>query len=210
MIVTRFTSFTEKFVIRCYQVAKIFPSGHDWTSTSSARSHRSFRLQADITIWVLRKVRVDNMLTRTRFLFCSRLHWQFMRRTGSVSISKLRFPRSSDELRSSTKLSLNSCTQSGKSCNRSLCASSRPSFLFLFSVSVDSCSGFHRSSSLTLSFLSGTGFSLYLVTSKTESCHEDDEEVGVDVMEELVDKPGTTNGISFDILPSIKFSCHLW
>ena len=37
-------------------------------------------------------------------------------------------------------------------------------------------------------------------TGKTESCDEDDEddeEVGVDVMEELVDKPGTTNGISF-------------
>ena len=191
-------------MIRCHQVAKFFRFGHDCTSTSSARSPRYFRLQADITIWVLRKVRVGNMLTRTRFLFCSRPHWQFMRRTGSVSISKLRFPRSSDELRSSTKFSLNSCSQSGKSCNRSRCASSRPSFLFLFSVSVDSCSGFPRSSSLVLSLLSGTGFSLYLVTSKTESCDEDDEEVGVDVMEELVDKPVTTNGISFDIQPSIK------
>ena len=34
-----------------------------------------FRLQADIAIWVLRKVRVDTMLTRTWLHFCSRLHW---------------------------------------------------------------------------------------------------------------------------------------
>ena len=34
---------------------------------------------------------------------------------------------------------------------------------------------------------------LYLLTSNTESCDEDDD-VGVGVVEELVDKPGTTNG----------------
>ena len=34
---------------------------------------------------------------------------------------------------------------------------------------------------------------MYLKTSNTESCDEDDEEVGVGVVEELVDKPGTTN-----------------
>ena len=37
-------------------------------------------------------------------------------------------------------------------------------------------------------------FSAYLLTSKTESCDEDVEEVGVGVVEELVEKPGTTNG----------------
>ena len=41
-------------------------------------------------------------------------------------------------------------------------ASSRPSFLFLFSVSVDSCSGFPRSSSLILPLLLGTRCSVYL------------------------------------------------
>ena len=35
-----------------------------------------------------------------------------------------RFPRGSEGLRSSTRLSLNSCSRSGKSCNRSLCTSS--------------------------------------------------------------------------------------
>ena len=37
-----------------------------------------------------------------------------------------------------------------------------------------SCSGFHRSSSLVLPLLSDTGFSVYLLTSNTESCGEDD------------------------------------
>ena len=140
-IVPRFTFFTENFVNRCNQVTKMFRSGHDCTSTSSARSPFHFRPQADVTI----------------------------------SVRK-------------------SCSQSGKSCNRSLCTSSRSSFLFLFSVSLDSCSGSHRSSSLALPLLSGTGFSVYLLTSNTESCNEDDDEVGVGVVKELVDKPGTTNG----------------
>ena len=42
---------------------------------------------------------------------------------------------------------------------------------------------------------SGAGFSVYLQTSNTESCDEDDGEVGEGVVEEqLADKPGTTNG----------------
>ena len=63
------------FVIRCDQVTKMFRSGHDCTNTSSARSPYYFRLQADITIWVLREVSADTMLTQTRHHFCSRLHW---------------------------------------------------------------------------------------------------------------------------------------
>ena len=64
----------------------------------------------------------------------------------------------------------------------------------MFSVSVGPCSGFPCSSSLVLPLLSGTGFSVYLLTSNTESCDEDDGEIGVGVVKELVDKPGTTNG----------------
>ena len=64
----------------------------------------------------------------------------------------------------------------------------------MFSVSVDLCSGFHRSSSLVLPLLSVTGFSVYLLMSNRESCDEDVKKVGVDVVEELVDKPRTTNG----------------
>ena len=47
---------------------------------------------------------------------------------------------------------------------------------------------------LVLPLLSGTGFSVYLLTSNTESCDEHVEEVSVGIVEELVDKPGTTNG----------------
>ena len=57
-------------------------------------------------------------------------------------------------------------------------------------MSVVSRSGFPRSSSLVLSLLSGTGFSVYLLTSNTESCDEDDGEEGEGaVEEELADKP---------------------
>ena len=53
---------------------------------------------------------------------------------------------------------------------------------------------FPRNSSLVSPLLSGTGFSLYLLTSHTESCDEDDDKARVGVAQELVDKPGTTNG----------------
>ena len=89
MIVSRFSFFTENVLIRCDQVIKMFRPGHDCTSTSSARSPCYFRLQADITIWVLRKVRIYTVPTRTRFHFCSRLHWKFMRGLGNVLTSLL-------------------------------------------------------------------------------------------------------------------------
>ena len=55
---------------------------------------------------------------------------------------------------------------------------------FWFSASVGLCSGFPRSSSFVLPLLSVAGFSVYLLTSKTESCDEDDDE-SVGVVEEL-------------------------
>ena len=72
-------------------------------------------------------------------------------------------------------------------------------FLFTIFIFVFGCCGFmqrvSRSSSFVLPLLSGTGFSVYLFTSSAESCDEDDEEVGEGVVEEeLVNKPGTTNG----------------
>ena len=180
MIVPRFTFFTKNFVIRCNQVTKMFRSG---------------RLQADITIWVLRKVRVDTVLTRSWFHFCLRLHWKVMRWLGSVLASLLCFPQGFVEVLSSTKFALNFCGQSSNSRDTSLCTSSRSLLLFLFSVSVNSCSGSPRSPSLVFPLLSGTGFSVYRLTSSTESCDEDDGEVGESVVEEeLADKPGKING----------------
>ena len=57
------------FVIRCDQVTKMFRSGHDCTNTSSARRPCYLRLQANITIWVLRKVRVYTVLTEPSSTF---------------------------------------------------------------------------------------------------------------------------------------------
>ena len=44
---------------------------------------------------------------------------------------------------------------------------------------------------------------MYLLTSNTESCDEDDDEVGVGDEKELADIPGTTNGTWLDLLQSI-------
>ena len=68
------------------------------------------------------------------------------------------FCRGTKGLLSSTKFFLHSCSQSGKSCNKSLCTSSRP--CFLFSVSVGLCCWFLRSSSPVLPLLSVAGFSV--------------------------------------------------
>ena len=54
----------------------------------------------------------------------------------------------------------------------------------MFSVSVGLRSGFHRSSSLVLPLLSGTGCSVCKLTSNAESCDEDDGEVGEGAVEE--------------------------
>ena len=76
---------------------------------------------------------------------------------------------------------------------------------------MDSCCGSHRSSSLVLPLLSGTGFSVYLLTSNTESCDEDVEE-GEDDVEELADKPGTTKGTWFEknAINSFAMSGEMW
>ena len=60
----------------------------------------------------------------------------------------------------------------------------------MFSVSAYPRDGFPRDSSLIVSLLSVAGFSVGV----TVSCDEDDEEAGEDEVEELVDRPRTTNG----------------
>ena len=120
-----------------------------------------FCLQADISILCF-FVRVDTVLTRTWFHFArdsigsSREVLAVSRYLGAGLL------RGSLGLLSSTKLSLKSWNRSGKSCNRSVCTSSRPSLLFLFSVSVGLFCRFPRSSSLVLPLLSDTCFSVYL------------------------------------------------
>ena len=80
----------------------------------------------------------------------------------------------------------------------------------MFSVSVGLCTRFPRSSSLVLPLLSGTGFSVYLLTSNSESCDEDDEEVGVGCEEELVDKPGTAYIVRYIAINSLALFGEMW
>ena len=56
MIVPRFTSFTKDFVIRSYEITKIFRSGRDCTGASSTRS--------PLAISVLGEVNKDAVLSR--------------------------------------------------------------------------------------------------------------------------------------------------
>ena len=62
--------------------------------------------------------------------------------------------------------------------------------LFGFSGSAGPCDEFPRTSSLILSLLVDAGYSVEVPV----SCDEDVGEVGEDAVEELVDRPGTTNG----------------
>ena len=162
----------------------IFRFSHDCSSTSSARGPRYFRLQADVAIWVFRKVSADTVLARTRFHFCSRLHWLFMRRTGSVSMSRRRV---SPWLQRTTFIDQMFSDLLQPVWHAINCCLLLRVLYFVFSVSVGLCTGFPRSSSLVLPLLSGTGFSASRLTSNTESCDEDVEDVGVGVVEELVD-----------------------
>ena len=187
------------------KLLKMFRAGHDCTSTSSARCPLKF-LQADITIWVLRKVRKHTVLTRTRCHFCLRLHWKFMRWLGSVSTSLLWVsPRLSWSTFVNQFLSKFAANQAIHAIFLFVLLRA-PHFDFLFSVSVDSCSGFLRNSSLALPLLSSTGFSVYLLTSNTKSCDEDDGEVREDKNSLINREPQMAHCWTF----CIKFSCSFF
>ena len=111
----------------------------------------------------------------------------FARGSKSKSYEELEVPRCSGTF-SSTSPCLNSCSQSGTPCKSSLCNSSSSSFLFGFLISADSCDGSLRADSLVLSLLLVAGIYLSVVY-----CDEDVGEVGEDEVEDLVDKPSTTN-----------------
>ena len=57
MIVSRFTTFTEDFVICCNQSPKLSARGTTLPSASSARSHCNFGPLTDLAISVFRKMR---------------------------------------------------------------------------------------------------------------------------------------------------------
>ena len=79
MIVSRITSFTENFVICCYQVINIFCSRYGSASAFSARSPRYFGPHAELAIFVLREMSINTALAR--YHSCSQLWSWFTRRS---------------------------------------------------------------------------------------------------------------------------------
>ena len=84
------------------------------------------------------------------------------------------------------RFSLNSCSHSGRSCDKFPRTSSLSSFLFGFSISAGPCDEFPRTSTLVLSLLSVAGSFVWV----TVSCDEDVGEVGEGELEELVYRLG--------------------
>ena len=68
IIVSRFTTFTENFVIGCNQITNIFCSKYGCTSVFSARSPCDLGLLAYVAISVFREVTIKLCLPDTIFL----------------------------------------------------------------------------------------------------------------------------------------------
>ena len=64
MIVSRFTTFTENFVICCYQVTKIHSARYGFAIASSAWGSCNFGPLADLAISVIREVSINTVLTQ--------------------------------------------------------------------------------------------------------------------------------------------------
>ena len=64
MIVSRFTTFTENFMISCYQVTKIFSTRYGSTIASPARGPCNFGPLADLVISVFREMSINTVLTQ--------------------------------------------------------------------------------------------------------------------------------------------------
>ena len=169
-------------MIRSNQVTDMFRFCHDCTSTSPARRPCYFCLQADITIWVLRKVSKNAVLADTTFLSGSEDNSREELATASRCPGTL----------SSTRFSVILLIHSGRSRNGFPRMVSL-SFLFGFSVSVGSCDGLTRTVPFVLSLLVDPGCCVGV----TASCGED---VGDEVVAEPVDGPGTTIGTKFAVL----------
>ena len=66
MIVSRFTTFTENFVVGCNQITKIFCTRYDSADTSSALGPCNFGPLADLAISVFREVSINTVCTQIR------------------------------------------------------------------------------------------------------------------------------------------------
>ena len=66
MIVSRFTTFTENFVICCNQITRFFCTRYDSANASSARGPYDFGPLADLAISVFREVNVNTVFKQIR------------------------------------------------------------------------------------------------------------------------------------------------
>ena len=82
MIVSRFTTFIENFVIYCYQVTKIFSTRYGFAIAFSAWCPCNFGPFTDLAISFFREMSINTVLTQILTSLCSRLWRWFMRRTG--------------------------------------------------------------------------------------------------------------------------------
>ena len=165
MIVPRCTFFTGNFVIRRNQVTTMFRSAprlyqHVFCKkpllfASSSRHHNWGPSGSDCKCCVYPSP-VPLLLAAP--LEIHEMTWK------CPDFPALGFSKALLEYFHQLKFSLKSCCQSGNSCDISLCTSSDSPFLFVFSVSVVSCSGSRRNSPLVLPILSETGFLVYLLT----------------------------------------------
>ena len=82
MIVSRFTTFTENFVICCYQGTKIFCTRYGSAVASSARGPCNFGPLTDLAISVFREMIFNTVLTQFLTSHGCGLQRYFMKRTG--------------------------------------------------------------------------------------------------------------------------------
>ena len=79
MVVSRFTTFTENFLICCYQITKIFSTKYGSANAASAQSSCNFGPLTDLAISVFRDMSRNTVFTQ---IYTShKLYWWFMRRT---------------------------------------------------------------------------------------------------------------------------------
>ena len=64
MIVSRFTIFTENFVICCYQVTEIYCTRYGFAIASSAWGPCNFGPFTDLAMSVFREMSIDTVLTQ--------------------------------------------------------------------------------------------------------------------------------------------------
>ena len=217
MIVSRFTIFTENFVICCNQITKIHSSRYGFAIASSAWGPCNFGPFTDLAISVFRKWVWTLCLPKS-----SRL---FVIGSKDTSWEELACESPCLGISSSIKFSLNSCSHSGISeHNGSLCSLLDYSLLVFGVLLAWSTSGLPDLSStvvdtvtgeMSLSIRSSRSRVLVSLTVGDEDELEKDVEQWLSCLEgvlevdesdpgaELADEPGTTIGTKFSVLHGI-------